>query len=249
MEAAMTRKPDPFNRIIEAETVLKELEKFKKDKVTAFEDDGVTITPKVVWKFDGYIQAALYRVTDIAEDALDLWRRTKPVSSIILARSLMETVGSLWWLISKTKRKIVDEDFAGIDEDIQTLSFASKIASELPVAPNAMNYIDAVDKFLQGGFRDTYNILCEACHPNHMGLLWAYSELNMKNFEVVFFSQHPDSRRFLDANMSSSLNASLYVMQLAIGEYYEIRPKIFALSEQDALESKQERFENQSTPE
>ena len=245
----MTSTPDLSNKIIEAEAVLYELEKLKKDKVTAFEDDGVTITPTVVWKFDGYMQAALYRVTDISVNAIDLWRRVKPVSSIILARSIMETVGSLWWLLSRTKRKIDDKNFTGIDEDIQTLSFASKIASELPDAPNAMNYIDAVDKLLKGGFRHTYNILCEACHPNHIGTLWAYSELNAEKYEVTFFSQHPDAKRFLDANMTSSVSVSLYVMQLAIGEYDEIRPKLIALSQLDALERKQKQLGNEKTPE
>ena len=231
----MTANNDLSNKILEAEAVLYELEKLKIDKVTAFEDDGVTTTPKIVWKFDGYTQAILYRVTDIATESIDLWRRVKPVSAIILARSLMETVGSLWWLLSRAKRKIADKDFSGIDEDIQSLSFASKITTELPSASNAMNYIDAVDKFLKGGFRNTYEILCEACHPNHLGVLWAYSELNTENFEVTFFTQHPDAKRFLDANMTSSLNVSLYVLQLAINEYYKIRPMLVALSKEDAI--------------
>jgi putative protease len=51
----------------ETEDLLKELEMEKLSSVTPYEENG-DIKPKVVWKYDGFLQATLYRTVDIAKE-------------------------------------------------------------------------------------------------------------------------------------------------------------------------------------
>ena len=221
------------SKISEAEKMLKELMQLKKPRVRPFEDDGETLKPKVVWKYDGFMQAILYRVTDIAEDALDVWRKRKPVSSVILARSLMESASAAYWLSKRVSAKIHSGDLAGADKDVDNLSFTCRIIVGLPEGKSVMTYIDAVDKQLLPGFRKIYDIMSEASHPNHMGTLWAYSELDKETYEVTYFDKHPDAADFLDKNMPAALSGSLAIMRVALGNYSNVRSALVELGQED----------------
>jgi len=231
-ECTVLVENESSERILDAEEILIALEKLKETTVGRFEDVGNTLKPMVVWKYDGYMQATLYRITDIATDAIEMWRRLKLVSAVILARSLMETASATYWLAKRAERKIADGNLDGANEEVNDLSFASKITKELPQGKSVMAYIDEVEKLLPG-YRDVYDIMSEASHPNHMGTLWAYSELDKESFEVTFFSKHPDAENFLEQNMPAALSGSLSIMQIALDEYNKIRPALVELGQQD----------------
>lgn len=216
--------------IQEAEELLEELQKLKKKVVSP--RDGKTIIPKIVWVYDGFMQAALYRITDIASDALELWHRKKVNSSIILSRSLMETASASYWLIKRAERKIAANDFIGASDDVETLSFASRSTDGLPDGKSVLTYIDEVEKIIPG-YRDVYAIMCDVSHPNHLGTLWAYSDMVKESYEVIFFDNHPDAEIFLENNMPSALNSSLLIMDLALSEYQENRPGLIELGRED----------------
>lgn len=216
--------------IHEAKSILNQLEGLKKATIGPFDGNEANCNPKIVWKFDGYLQAALYRTTNIAEDALDMWQRVNPISAVILARSLMETVSAAYWLISRAKRKIIKGNLDSADEDVSNLSFAAKSINDLPEAKNVMTYIDSVEKMFPG-FRNAYALLSEASHPNHLGTLGAYSDLDEESCSFTFFNKHPEATAFLEKNMPFALSGSLKIMQITLTEYHSIRPDLAKLAQ------------------
>lgn len=217
-------------RILETEDIIKELELEKLSIVTPFEESG-DIKPKVVWKYDCYLQAALYRSTDISKETLSLWKETKPVTAVILARSLMETVAAVYWLVTRVEKKIVLKNFSGIDEDVMRLSFNNMIPDELlPVKTiNVMDCIRSLDKLVPG-FNKVYGILSEASHPNHLGTLYSYSKIDKETRAIKLFDTHPDAESFLANNLPSALTGSLDIMKIALNKYNNLRPQLLALA-------------------
>lgn len=222
-------------RILETEDMIKKLEKEKASIVTSYEKNG-DIKPKVVWKYDCYLQAVLYRSIDIAKETLSLWKETKSVTAIILARSLMETVAAVYWLVTRADKKIAKKDFAGIDEEVMNLSFANKIDAELPQAKSVITYLETVDK-LKPQYTEVYAILCEESHPNHMGTLYSYAKIDKETRDVKFFDTHPNAGLFLANNLPAALIGSLTIMEITLSNYYNMRPQLLVLALADLKQS------------
>jgi hypothetical protein len=213
-----------LEKIRNAEVLIEKLTMLKTPLISKYEADG-NVKPKIVWKLDGYVQQILYRVIDISPDILLFWRNEKLISTIILARSLMETVGAAYWLICRINSNVKKGAWTDIDNDIMKLSFGSSMIKTMPNPVNVMNFIDKVDKRIRG-YRNAYEILSESTHPNSSGTLFAYSEVDPKTYDVELFDSSPKAGEWLNQNMPSVVTNSLILMQLILNDYNEIRPNI-----------------------
>jgi len=211
-----------LNNIQYAEGILKKLILSKTSVIHKFENDN-TLKPKIVWKVDGCMQTILYRVVDIAETAIFLWRTGKMIPVIILSRSLMETVSASYWLLHRIERK---NNLEEIDQDVMKLYFSSSIVQTLPDPINVLKFIDLVGKHIPN-WRNTYDLMSQSVHPNSDGTIFAYTELDKKTGDINFFDNFPDATEWLDKNMPPVLTNSLILMQQILNNYANLRPKLY----------------------
>lgn len=177
------------------------------------------------------MQAILYRVVDIAENTIPLWRNGKIIPVIILSRSLMETVSAAYWLICRISRHMDAGNWEYIDEDIMRLSFSSSTVDKLPNPVNILNFIDVVNKSIPG-WRNAYDIMSQSVHPNSDGTIFAYSEVDEKSYDINFFKTLPCTMEWLDKNMPPVLTNSLFLMQKILNDYTDLRPNLNTMLKQ-----------------
>ena len=213
--------------ISEAEQKLHELSNLKKQCITAINPDNKDDIPKIVWKYDVFMQACIYRFTDIASVAIDAWKQSKHVPAAILARSMMETASASYWLLIKAKKALINNDMQTLDENIMNLLFVAKIVDDLGKAQSIMNFIDTADKLLPN-FRKVYDILSELSHPNNMGTKYAYSITNQHQRTVTFFDIHPEAQSRLSIDMASSFSGSVFLLKHSYEQYLILRYELIS---------------------
>jgi hypothetical protein len=215
-------------KILYAKKVIQDLEVHKELKVLPFETDG-TIKPKIVWKYDGYIQSVLYRTTELAKVALCDWESGKAIPAILQSRAVMETVSVAFQLIKKLKSNLDANNLNEIDNSIMAHSFGTRNMEDLPKAINVLTCIDAIDKWIPG-FRKIYDDFCESSHPNHMGTLWPYSEVNKESYEIHMMERNPNGEKFLDQFLPVALSGSVGIFQIILDDYSQQRDRLLYLA-------------------
>lgn len=221
-------------KLLYAKRVIQDLEAYKKSIVFPLEIDG-TIKPKVVWKYDGYIQAVTYRTAELAKEALYDWDNGKTIPAILQARAVMETVAVTYLLIKKLKNNLDQENLNQIDNIIMIHSFGTRNMEDLPRVTNVLTSIDAVDKWIPG-FRKIYDDLCESCHPNHMGTLWPYSKDDKEACEIHMMERNPDGQEFLDQFLPAALSSSVGILQSIMDNYSRLRDRLLSLARKKMFE-------------
>lgn len=218
-------------KILYAKKVIQDVEAYKVLKILPFEADG-TVKPKIVWKYDGYIQAVLYRITELAKEALYDWENGKTIPAILQSRAAIETVSVAFQLVKKLKINLDINNLAEIDDCIMTHSFGTRNMEELPKAINVLTCIDAIDKSVPG-FRKIYDELCESSHPNHMGTLWPYSEIDKESYEIHMMERNPDGEKILDHFLPVALSGSVGIFQVILNDYSQQRNKLLYLARKE----------------
>lgn len=173
LESEKEKFPKYIKLIDELNEVLPLLEKRKTSRV---DPRGKPITPKVVWKYQLYIQVSVYRVTDLCLESCQAWQRERPAASFLLMRSLMENAAVIYDIALKTKMYLEKKELKIISELIDNRSYGTKYFDNLPKTTNLLTAIDNVTKIYKG-FRDTYEFISELCHPTYSSLTGLYSKL------------------------------------------------------------------------
>lgn len=131
-----------------------------------------------------YIQLLLYRSRSLIEGSIHSLNSKCALSAVLAVRAHYETTGSVIFLLKRLlsyyKKNI---DFERLDKDLKSLALGSTTIEidGVPMPIQVMNTIDATDEYLkkvvykskppaEKMFRESYDDLCEFCHPNYHGI-------------------------------------------------------------------------------
>jgi len=126
------------------------------------------------WALDSLIQYGLHRIVTLATGMSAEWNKKRLLNCIVLARSLMETVGAWFRVLDDTYKLLPDEDIRRIHSLLNVAMFGRRDLTEgdntLPPAVNAITGIKRLDKLCAGTLA-MYEGICEYVHPNSDGYL------------------------------------------------------------------------------
>ncbi len=201
------------------------------DKVASFKSslprrvDPAEFSPKAKTPFSvlTYREGLLHRVTELADNAAELYRTpAKAISAIILTRAAQETFALLYVLNSKMETVISTEKLGDFHMYLMTNTFGYRIESDddLPVMPNILGAIDKVDKVMDGSFRKSYESLSEYCHPNCAGVHSAYVKIDKENIWADIGST------FTEESVETKIGVLLGTLELFEHYYNEVSSKM-----------------------
>lgn len=170
---------------------------------------------KIAWKLGTYQHVLLHRICSLFDGAALAWNARSTLSAFLSARALMETCALYVAYGDSVDKFLRKEDLESLNKLAQFGLFSSRDSNWLKLAPdyqaiNALTYIDKLDK-LAPGLRRHYDSLSERCHPNMMGHLYMFSELDRSDGTVRFLDERdPEANQllFLGGVMVVSLAAN-----------------------------------------
>lgn len=207
--------PEKVPDYLEYSKIKGQLESKKKSLVSPTASAIPGIAPKIVWKYETFLQACLFRVVDLLNLIEISWETKKPIGSYILARNFSENVAQIYDLAAQTDRLCKKGDFKELSDLINGRLFGTKLKEQLdeqfPESVNVLSLIDKIDKKFTG-FRINYDRLCEFAHPNYFGMLGHYSLLDQEKIETRFDSEY--------GMTFDSLGRIFYSIPLEVYQFY-----------------------------
>lgn len=137
-------------------------------------------THKLPWKVESVQAALLMRTLEISEVSFNHLVDEKIVPGFILVRSAFETVAVHYWLYRKVSKSIADDDVKELNEGVLKAAIGTKdpkLKERFDWTVDAINVLTAFGA-LEKDFeklREHYDHLSDFAHPNHLGVVAAYS--------------------------------------------------------------------------
>lgn len=171
-------------------------------KIDEMHVDGDLAKSKIAWKIKKLSQSFVHRLCELSDSCYLTWASHHHVSSLILARAIIETCALLWDIEEKIAQHLATADLEDLNKIVMQRTFSTRIkemvgTSDEYKAINILSLIQKHDKKIPG-FLSAYENLSEAAHPNYFGVSQAYGNLNTQDGSVVF-----GEARFLKAMFSS----------------------------------------------
>lgn len=152
-------------------------------------DTTYTSKSKIPFKI-GSIHATLYkRSVEIGEVSLTLYNTFKVIPAFILTRQSIETTALMYRLSKKLEESVATKEWDGLDEFIMVTMFGSRMDDATYAATNVLTAIDQLDKLVEG-IREQYDTLSEYVHPNQLGVLYGYGDLDKTNYTLTIRGSH-----------------------------------------------------------
>ena len=142
---------------------------------------------KLPFKALSYRETLIWRMAELSRTAYECFVNDQLASAILLTRGALETCAALWYLKKKVSAAVKAGVVGDIDTYLMRLFGGSRIDQYMPQAINVLNFVDAVEKDLEG-FRHQYDVLSEFAHPNWSGTTGLYSKIDKENFAVDYGS-------------------------------------------------------------
>lgn len=151
--------------------------------------DILAVSPrsKLPFKALTYRETLIWRMAELSRSAYEAFVNNNLASAILLTRGAVETCAALWYLRNKVSAVVQAGSLGDIDTYLMRLIAGTRIDQEMPQAINVLNFVDSVEKDLEG-FRQQYDILSEIAHPNWSGTAGLYSKIDQENFRVDYGS-------------------------------------------------------------
>lgn len=143
------------------------------------------------------LQGLLWRAEELSRNAVDALSRQDFVTSAVLTRALMETLGGIvliHTLVSEATESGVKE---GFDGKINRLLLGSKQWEEMEDPVHVNDLLREVQKVIPGFFDEHYASLSEYAHPNWLGTFGAYGATHEGEARVTFSSEGRDPDRLM----------------------------------------------------
>lgn len=202
--------------------------KRKRSSVTPLNSSIPGIAPKLVWVFESYIQASVYRAADLLDLIEISWAHKRPIGAYILARSLAENTAQMFDIATQTENLVEKNDFEGLWRLITNRVFSTRLKdlheTEETQAVNMLTLIDKTDKTFKG-FRENYDRLCEFTHPNQFGMTGHYSRLKKEDFEKQFGNDFGMSQDSL-GRIFYSADTALLIFEHYLATLEELLPSV-----------------------
>ena len=134
-----------------------------------------------------YIQAHIRRGLSLLESGLSELEQGRALVAALCARALLESVALLWQFNQKVLPLLKSRDPEGIDALVFPLALATRRQASLEEVGEEMrakNILTAIDKMSveYPNVRPIYDELSEVCHPNSLGVLMHFSDLQNGTF-------------------------------------------------------------------
>lgn len=124
----------------------------------------------------------LMRTSELASGAVDSLKLKRPVVAATLTRSVMESMAKAHELQRTLDEFVLKPDGKDLDASLMQYLFGSRSNANLPNATNILTAVDRTEKLIPH-FRENYDRLSELAHPNFLGGLGAFAELDLeRNF-------------------------------------------------------------------
>lgn len=206
------------------------------DALAAQRDEVIHHVPdyarsKLAWKVAVIRQCFTYRIVDLAEAAIAEWERDSPLASIVLGRSLVETVAVVQWFAFKLTKALAAGGLPEIDKLVTQQTFGGKHEDWLIGEHKAVNVMTALDTWDREvpGSRTFYEQLSEMVHPNFLGTHGFYASLDTTN-GVTTFSHNKLGRRHVIYRLSAALTSLLWA-HLKLGEIDKLGEQVADLQD------------------
>jgi hypothetical protein len=149
--------------------------------------DILAVSPrsKLPFKALSYRETLIWRMAELSRDAYQAFLQDRLVSAILLTRAAVETCAALWYLRRKVSSAVKEGTVGDIDSYLMRLFGGSRVDQEMPQAINVLNFVDSLEKELEG-FRHQYDLLSEFAHPNWAGTTGLYSKIDQESFTVDY---------------------------------------------------------------
>lgn len=121
----------------------------------------------------------LTRTSELASGAVDSLKRKRPVVSATLTRSVMESMAKAHELQRILDEFVLEPKGKDLNAMLMQYLFGSRNNLNLPNATNILTAIDRTEKMIPH-FRENYDRLSELAHPNFLGGLGAFAELDLE---------------------------------------------------------------------
>jgi hypothetical protein len=157
--------------------------KHKRNVVTPIEKH---IAYRPTYNIDCYRESLFRRLIDLFESTYSLYKSEQIIGSIVLARSVQETLSMLNFVNSILEKLVKSKDMNKFIERTHKLIFGHCGVDGFPEKINIMDCIDSVDKKfkIKGKFREHYGLLSEYAHPNNAGTFNVYGQVNLEFLEI-----------------------------------------------------------------
>jgi hypothetical protein len=185
-------EPKIIEGLKEVDRLLTELRALKRQDVKAVKDGEVT--PKMCWKIECYLQGIVYRTIALCEAGKCCWNASNLLGATIMGRAVIETAAISFRFCREVERGVHSKDVAVIDGAVMKLTFAARHRSLndiMPEAPNILSSIDQLDRFLcddkqTQNVRNVYEFLCEFAHPNWVGTVGLFGQIDKEECTQYF---------------------------------------------------------------
>lgn len=111
---------------------------------------AIATRSKIPLKVLCYREGLIWRAEELARAACDCFERSDDVAGIILTRGVTETAAAAWYLRDLMQRQVEKGVQPDLDEKVMRLLLGHRNESDMPVAINVLNFLDAVDRTVPG---------------------------------------------------------------------------------------------------
>jgi hypothetical protein len=188
--------------------------------------------PKMAWKMVSTYQCLIRRTLEAADGMKSAWDAGNLLTTITMARSLIEIGAIVRHLTDSIKKATKEKDVDALDKAIMNVGFGARI--DLSEGGEeweykALNVLTMIDRMDKGMFRDknprlrkTYDFLSEFVHPNHFGILGLYSDGFPNEYRVEFGRIDNKKEMILD-HLNVTLNM-IWLVQIDVSDIGKLIP-------------------------
>lgn len=171
------------------------LEGWKSSLLEKLPVDGLLARNKVAYKWKALFrcwmlrEACLWRIHDLLDQSLGLYRQEQLLGARILLRSAFETLATLIYLNMLVREVIGGAvNFHVFCAKTGTLLMGSRDNPDLPFSINIVTILSKCDKRYPG-IAKVYAGLSESAHPSYEGLLQGYCKIDHDEYEATFYNR------------------------------------------------------------
>jgi hypothetical protein len=217
--------------------IIESLMKLRKRLIRESREDEIRSTPKMVWKTQSACQCLIRRVIDAADSVRMSWNSNNMLATITMARSLFETAAVIRLLRDAVEEAVRTASVENLDTKVMEVLFSArhKFFSEREGAYKAESIAKTVDMMEaslygenKGKFRDSYGFLSEAVHPNHLGTLGLYTDLD-DNGPTVRYGIRKEKRDFLFSQFHLALGM-IWLADMSVSDIESFTPELTKIS-------------------
>jgi len=162
--------------------------------------------------------ALLFRILDLSDCSLGLFKANRKPPAFTLLRSALETAALIYSIGSRTNDVCVTKNLNEYRDYIVKCLLGSRNESTPVDSLNVLTCVDKVDKEFNG-FKTVYDFLCEYAHPNCAGTSRNYGKIDPESGRVVFTLMDGGDDKI------KGLRALYFVLAVACDEYNKICDK------------------------